>query len=165
MLKVIVNKDKIFEYVEQGKITLLNGESEQADIARLKEDTFNILLDNKSIEIELVEQDPTEKRFLFKIKNQKFEINIQDETDLVLERLGLNNVRKSILNEIKAPMPGLIIDVLVEEGSKVEKGTSLVILEAMKMENIIKSPGEGVIKKILVKKGDTVEKNHILLHF
>ncbi|MNF13023.1 Glutaconyl-CoA decarboxylase subunit gamma [compost metagenome] len=67
--------------------------------------------------------------------------------------------------EIKAPMPGLVLNVIVESGQEVNKGDNLLILEAMKMENIIKSPSSGIVKKILVTKGDKVEKNEILIQF
>ena len=64
---------------------------------------------------------------------------------------------------IGAPMPGLILDVVVSEGDEVEKGDKLLVLEAMKMENILKSPEDGSIKKIKVRKGKVVEKNDMLV--
>jgi biotin carboxyl carrier protein len=62
-------------------------------------------------------------------------------------------------------MPGLVLNVLVAEGDEVKKGESLLVLEAMKMENMIKSPTDGVIKKVSIKQGDKVEKNTLLIHF
>jgi biotin carboxyl carrier protein len=62
-------------------------------------------------------------------------------------------------------MPGLIVSVNVQPGDVVAKGDSILILEAMKMENNIKSPGEGTIKAIKIGKGDRVEKNQILIEF
>jgi biotin carboxyl carrier protein len=62
-------------------------------------------------------------------------------------------------------MPGLIIDLKVKVGDKVKTGDALLILEAMKMENILKSPGDGTVKNVTVKKGDSVEKGHILVEF
>ncbi|MCC7050886.1 MAG: acetyl-CoA carboxylase biotin carboxyl carrier protein subunit, partial [Bacteroidia bacterium] len=53
----------------------------------------------------------------------------------------------------------------VKEGDKVTKGDALMVLEAMKMENILKSPGDGIIKKINVSKGQAVEKNTVLITF
>jgi biotin carboxyl carrier protein len=95
----------------------------------------------------------------------KYEVKLKDKFDLLLEKMGFNNSAILEVKDIKAPMPGLIIDIKVEEGIVVKKGDPLIILEAMKMENIIKSPGEGVVKKIQVKKGDSVEKNQILIQF
>jgi biotin carboxyl carrier protein len=62
-------------------------------------------------------------------------------------------------------MPGLVLDVRVKEGDEVKKGDPLLVLEAMKMENILKSPAHAKIKKINVNKGQAVEKNQVLVSF
>ena len=62
-------------------------------------------------------------------------------------------------------MPGLVLSVLVTEGDEVKKGDNLLVLEAMKMENMIKSPTDGIIKKIEIKQGNKVEKNELLISF
>ena len=85
--------------------------------------------------------------------------------DELLEKLGMNKTSSSAIQDIKAPMPGLMIDIKVQEGHEVKIGDPLIILEAMKMENVIKSPREGTIKSIMVKKGQSVEKNQILIKF
>ena len=77
----------------------------------------------------------------------------------------MDNLSAKKLNHIKAPMPGLVLSILVEEGKEVKKGDALIILEAMKMENILKSPADGIVKKIAVKKGVPVEKNQLLIEF
>jgi len=69
------------------------------------------------------------------------------------------------VNDIKAPMPGMVLNILVDEGQEVKKGDALIVLEAMKMENILKSPVDGVIKKIAINKGVAVEKNQLLIQF
>jgi biotin carboxyl carrier protein len=69
------------------------------------------------------------------------------------------------VNHIKAPMPGLIIDLRVKEGDVVKQNDPLIILEAMKMENVIKSPGDGTVKAVKVQKGNSVEKNQVLIEF
>jgi biotin carboxyl carrier protein len=79
--------------------------------------------------------------------------------------MGIASGNSNKINHIKAPMPGLIIDLKVKVGDKVKTGDSLLILEAMKMENILKSPGDGMVKNVTVKKGDSVEKGHILVEF
>jgi biotin carboxyl carrier protein len=62
-------------------------------------------------------------------------------------------------------MPGMVLSVSVAEGQQVQKGDPLLVLEAMKMENVIKSPGEGTVKSIAVKAGAAVEKNALLIRF
>jgi biotin carboxyl carrier protein len=77
----------------------------------------------------------------------------------------MNNLNSQAAKEIKAPMPGLIFDIKVKEGDEVKKGDAVLILEAMKMENILKSPGDGTVKSIKIKKGQSVEKNQVLIQF
>ena len=74
-----------------------------------------------------------------------------------------NNKKK--LKDLKAPMPGLVLDIMVKEGEEVTEGQELIVLEAMKMENAIKSPQDGKIKKIAIKNQDKIDKNHTLLSF
>jgi biotin carboxyl carrier protein len=62
-------------------------------------------------------------------------------------------------------MPGLVHQILISEGQIVKKGDALLILEAMKMENVIKSPADGTATKIRVSKGQNVEKNQVLIQF
>ena len=66
---------------------------------------------------------------------------------------------------IEAPMPGLILDINVRVGQAVNEDDPLLILEAMKMENVITSPRDGIIKSVSVKKGEAVDKNHVLIEF
>ena len=69
------------------------------------------------------------------------------------------------VNEVKAPMPGMVLNILVQEGAEVKKGDALLVLEAMKMENIIKSPCDGTVKRVAATKGTAVEKNQLLIQF
>ena len=100
-----------------------------------------------------------------KINGIKYTIQLRDKFDLLLEKMGINNSAVGKVNVIKAPMPGLIIDLRVKKGDLVKAGDPLLVLEAMKMENIIKAPGEGTVKVVKIKKGDTVEKGQVLIEF
>jgi len=77
--------------------------------------------------------------------------------------MGLSVVASQKLSSVKAPMPGLVLDIMVEPGQEVAEGDSLLILEAMKMENVLKATGEGVVKSIEITKGAAVEKGQILI--
>ena len=65
--------------------------------------------------------------------------------------------------EVRAQMPGKIISLLVAPGTKVEAGQSLLVIEAMKMQNELKSPRSGIVSKLLVSEGETVPANHKLI--
>ena len=90
-------------------------------------------------------------------------MKVEDEYDQLLHKLGMDKALTKKVNELKAPMPGLVLRILVEEGQAIKQGDSLLVLEAMKMENVLKSMGDGVIKQLKVKAGDKVEKNQLLI--
>ncbi len=85
--------------------------------------------------------------------------------DELLKSMGLENAMVAKISEVKAPMPGLVLDVLVTVGQTVEMGEKILTLEAMKMENAIKSPTAGTIASIHVSKGQAVDKNFVLIRF
>ncbi len=126
---------------------------------------FHLLKDGKAYKIEIHHVDNAAKTVSLSINGKKAELAFRDKMDILLEKLGMSAGNTKKANELKAPMPGLIIDLKVAEGSQVKTGDQLVVLEAMKMENVLKSPGEGVVGKILVKIGQSVEKNQVLISF
>ncbi len=120
------------------------------------------LYNNKSYQAELISYNANDKVAVIKLNNNRYEIKLKDDTDLLLEQLGISNKSNKVQN-IKAPMPGLVLSLLVKEGDTVAKGDGLLILEAMKMENLIKAQSDGKVKKIHVEKGAKVEKNQPLI--
>lgn len=164
MLKINTNNTS-FEVENHKGIFIINKEVFDGDIQVLGGNHFHILYQNHSYNAEIVKADYQEKSFTVKINGNTYQLAVQDRFDLLLEQLGMGKASKQKLNDLKAPMPGLILDILVKEGDKVKKGDNLLILEAMKMENMIKSTGEGTVKNIKISKGDRVEKNHILIIF
>ncbi|GAB4114777.1 MAG: acetyl-CoA carboxylase biotin carboxyl carrier protein subunit [Thermoflexibacter sp.] len=164
MLKININNASFEVENDKGTLTI-NQEVFDGDIQPLGSNHFHILYQNRSYNAEIVKADYAEKSFTVKINGNTYQIAVQDRFDLLLEQLGMGKASKQKLNNLKAPMPGLILDILVKEGDKVKKGDNLLILEAMKMENMIKSTGEGTVKSIKISKGDRVEKNHVLIVF
>jgi biotin carboxyl carrier protein len=166
MLKVKVNNKKehtiVFENSTNGTI---DGQAFIWDIIEIKNGSFNVIKNFKSYNVEVIKSDNVEKKFLVSVNGNKYQLQVKDKFDELLKSLGLDNLNISKVNEIKAPMPGLVVDVRVSEGDNVKKGDPILVLEAMKMENIIKSPTDGTIKKINVKKGLAVEKNQVMINF
>jgi biotin carboxyl carrier protein len=164
MANIIVNKDKIFELKEENDKKVLNGKSIEADIRQVGPEQYHILYNGKSYNAELLEAEG-KKKLKIRINGKTAEVVVKDDNDLILEKMGLSGTSISKIQEIKAPMPGLILDIKVSEGSQVKTGDPLLVLEAMKMENIIKSPCDGQVERILSKKGEIVEKNKLLIKF
>lgn len=143
----------------------LNGEAFEWDIIKIKENSFHIIRDNQSYSAELVKFNPENKTFTVKVNGNKYELQLFDRYDELLHQMGFDVAGSVKMKEVKAPMPGLVLDVAVEAGQAVKAGDTLIVLEAMKMENILKSPAGGIVKKINVKKQDAVEKNAVLISF
>lgn len=135
------------------------------DLAPISEGHYHVLFKNKSYRAEVLNIDAASKSVVLKVNGKLFTVNLKSKFDLLLEQMGINNAAASKLNYVKAPMPGLIIELKIKAGDIVKKGDVLLILEAMKMENILKSPGDGVVKEVKVRKGDNVEKGQVLVEF
>ena len=133
------------------------------DLVKTAADRFHVLHDQSAFRAELIEADYKEKTFKVKINGNLYTISIADQYDQLVEKMGLAAVASNKVKDIKAPMPGLVLDINVAAGQEVNKGDKLVILEAMKMENVIKSVGIGVVKEIHVEKGATVDKGQLLI--
>jgi biotin carboxyl carrier protein len=110
-----------------------------------------------------VKNGPNTKHHLLTVNGREFPIEIKDELDIMIKDLGLDAMEDEIDKEIKAPMPGLVIDICISKGDLIKTGENLIILEAMKMENILKSPGEAKVKSVNIQKGETVDKDQVLI--
>lgn len=166
MLKVNVNNKKEHAVVlENNTSGTIDGKEFSWDVIEVKSGSFHVIKNNKSYSVEVIKADHAEKSFLVSVNGNKYQLNVKDKFDELLKSLGMDNLAASKVNEIKAPMPGLVLDIRVAEGDEVKKGDPILVLEAMKMENILKSPTDGTIKKINVKKGVAVEKNQVLINF
>jgi biotin carboxyl carrier protein len=163
MLKVIID-ERVFSVSEEKSITCIDGNPIPIDLLEYRKDKFHILFENKSFTAELISIDRDTKSMVVKVNNSTMELRIQDEYDELLSQMGIDQASGTKVNNIKAPMPGMVLNVLVEIGQDIKKGDPIVVLEAMKMENILKSPADGKIRKVFVKKGDKVEKNQIMVN-
>ena len=100
---------------------------------------------------------------MININGSRYTVQLSDQYDQLIEQLGLNVVPKQAALDIKAPMPGIVLDIMVKNGQTVEEGTPILILEAMKMENVLKAAAPGLVDTIEVKKGIAVEKGQLLV--
>jgi len=143
----------------------INGQPFAWDLAVLGDGRYHVLHQGKSYNAELVTADYAAKTFVLKVNGQRVELQAKDRFDQLLERMGLGSATATKVNELKAPMPGLIVDIRVQPGQAVQKGDPLLVLEAMKMENILKAPTDGVVGSVKVDLRTNVTKGQVLIQF
>lgn len=148
--------------VKDGKI-LINGKDSNVDLVKIADERYHILDNQHSYSLKVVNIDWESKIFTIQVNDNIYTLKLEDELDTLLRKMGMSMAGSDTLEDVKAPMPGLVLSVLVEVGQEVQKGDSLLILEAMKMENVIKAAGKGVVKAIKVNQKDAVEKNQVLI--
>jgi biotin carboxyl carrier protein len=165
MYHLKVNNQYNFKADKKGDDLIINGEKVAADMKQINASSWHILNHMKSYTAEVVSFNLAEKTALVKVNNNLYTVTAKDQFDLLLDQLGLSTLNGARVSELKAPMPGMVLKVFVDEGSEVKKGDNLLILEAMKMENIIKAPADVVVKSVKIKPGDKVEKNQLLILF
>ena len=138
-------------------------ETQNLDLVSLGENSFHILKNNKAYNVEIQSVDYPKKVFTYKINGTIYTAKINDKYDRLIDQLGMKASSLQVIGNIKAPMPGMVLEVAVEVGQTIAKGDKVLILEAMKMENVIKATGEGVVKAIHISKGTAVEKGQLLI--
>ena len=155
--KLSVNNSNNFEFTES--------DLEKLDAVRVEKSKFHVLNDSKPYQAEIVSADFIAKKYTVKVNNNTYEVAISNPLDELIKSMGIERGKTKVVNAIKAPMPGLIIEISVEVGQTVKENDPLLILEAMKMENSFLSPRDGVIKSIAVVKGNAVDKGQLLIEF
>jgi len=164
MYKVkIKESEKSFNIDFQDSAILIDNVALSLDIEKIKDKVYHVIKDYKGFSVEIAAIDTEKKEVQMRVNGKAVTIQIKDDMDLLLEKMGMSAASLNKVADIKSPMPGLVLELKVGVGDSVEKGTPLLILEAMKMENIIKSSGEGIVKAINIKQGQAVEKNEVLL--
>ncbi|MBR9922999.1 MAG: acetyl-CoA carboxylase biotin carboxyl carrier protein subunit [Bacteroidetes bacterium] len=159
--------DKIFEIEVEGQetITLKTSDASKMDLSKNPDGSFHLLMDKKAYRLEVLNIKNQGKEYHLKVDGHLVVAKVNDPIDQLVSKMGLSNFAHANVSEIKAPMPGLVLSVDVKAGQEVSEGQALLILEAMKMENVIKSPVDAVISDVSIKPGDAVEKGQILITF
>lgn len=152
-------------HVNDRDYSITSDELDRLDIIVDRDGTTHLIVDNRRFPCRLLHDEldnglpgiPT-KSLAVEVAGRSFRIAIADEVDQLVDAMGYADVAAAGAGEVLAPMPGLVIDVMVNEGDEVDIGTPLLVLEAMKMENVLKAETAGTVRAVHVAAGDTVDK-------
>lgn len=163
--KAFVNGKDAHDVSLDNRDVQLNGAPLDWDIAPLGNDRYHVISNGRSFDCCVVNVNREEKTIDLLVNNHPYTVQLKDRYDDLLEKLGMSGAASNKLGDLKSPMPGMVLKVLVNEGDEVKKGDSLLVLEAMKMENMLKAQGNGLVKSIKVQPGNAVEKGALLIQF
>ncbi|HMQ51585.1 MAG TPA: hypothetical protein PKE64_29690 [Anaerolineae bacterium] len=157
---MIDNQKFTVDISRMGEI-ILDGEVINADLQQSLDKTiYSIIVGNECYDVRIY---PGEDFYTVELRGEIYEIVVEDERTHRLA--GIKSSLGAMTGEyvLKAPMPGVVIDVPVTLGQEVSKGSTVVVLESMKMQNELKAPRDGKIHAVRVAKGDKVDLNAILV--
>lgn len=163
MLQVTVNNKSDFSISDEGSEYTINNAVVTLDISEQPNGLISILLNGKSYTAILEKTDRKNKVVTLRINGQQYETAVKEPIDLLLSNMGLDLKAMQKAEPVRAPMPGMVLKILVVVGQQINKGEGLIILEAMKMENLLKASHSGIVKSIKAIERTAVEKGAILI--
>ena len=152
--------DRAFDIAIQDDQLVVDGEAKDYTFEVLRDGYVSMIVDGQSLPVSVEPTGPDTLRVT--IDGRRTEVQVKDERALLLEEFGLDEALAGG-GEVRAPMPGLVLDVFVQEGDEVEADQGLAVLEAMKMENELRAPARGTVTDVHVAAGDAVDKNQLLI--
>jgi len=163
MLQLTVNEKNTFAIEqEDGRLTI-NDTVAGWDASWQANGLVSILYNGKSYTAIVENTDRKTKEVTLRVNGQLYKTTVKEPIDLLLSNMGMDLKAMQKAEPVRAPMPGMVLKILVEPGQQIHKGDGLVILEAMKMENILKAGGSAIVKAIKVTERTAVEKGTILI--
>jgi len=163
MLQLTVNDKNTFSISSDDGQMVINDTAADWDASWQANGLISVLYNGKSYTAILENVDRKNKEVTLRINGQVYKTAIKEPIDLLLSNMGLDLKAMQKAEPVKAPMPGMVLKILVTPGQQINKGDGLVILEAMKMENILKATGTATVKAIKVNERMAVEKGTILI--
>lgn len=154
--------DKTYEIeINSEREIALNGKPFSVDFLPIDgPPIISLLLEGQSYEAHV---NPTDVGWEVFLLGQRYLVAVEDERQRQLREVSSAQVVRRETFHLKAPMPGLIVAIPIEEGEQVKRGSNLVVLESMKMQNELKAPRDGEVTVIRVKPGDNVDQEQVLV--
>lgn len=164
MFKVKINDKTPVEIIFKDELYEIDQTIYDIKISQKSPVTYIVKRPGHQLVVKFLKFDDKQKKGIAEVDGKLAEFEIEDQNARISNRLNANRKHLQLSNEIKAPMPGMILELYATKGQSVKKDDALAILEAMKMENVILAPFSGVVEKIHIEKGEKVEKGQVLLH-
>lgn len=158
-------KEEDYAFDVDGNLTMKYSESDlkDLDVIEVGDNSYSILYHNKVYNVQILKYSQENQCLEVKVNGDTYKVDYKTPLDELIDKLGLDEVPMPDSMDVLSPMPGMVMELSVSEGDKVERGDNLLILEAMKMENAIVAEMDGVISKIEVSEDDSVEKGTLLM--
>ncbi len=163
MLQITVNERNTYTVDKEDDRLILNNAPADCDIQWQPNGLISILHNGKSHTAILEKKDIKNKTLTLRVDGQMYEVSISEPIDQLLNSMGMDLKAMQQAEPVKAPMPGMILKILVTPGQQIRKGDGLLILEAMKMENVLKASADATVKSVKVDERTAVEKGAILI--
>lgn len=157
--------DIALDYQADRLDAVVNGRSRQVVVHKLQDTRSLILIDNHSLEVDVRSNGAVSGERIVFLRGREIPVVVEDYSLAQMRKTAGISAKAKGETAFKAPMPGLVVDFKVESGQDVKSGDPLVVIEAMKMENVLKARSSGRIKAVLVAKGQSVEKGDTLVEF
>ncbi len=164
LIITVNNNEYTVKFLNSNPNLLINGKKYQIEVLKeIEKNIYSFKINDRIYQAE-IHYNKYDKTKIF-LNGIVYDVDISTSTRKLIEKFikQSSNLQASGTYLLKAPMPGLIIKILVEEGQKIQKGDKLVIIEAMKMENSLQSNFEGVVKSIKVSENNPVDKDQVLV--
>ena len=163
MLEIKVNDKSTYALTREDGAWQLNGNTVAWDAQWQANGLISVLYQGKSYTAVVEQVDTKKKELSLRINGQLHHIALREPIDQLLSSMGMDLKSMQKAEPVKAPMPGMVLKVLVSPGQQIAKGDGLLILEAMKMENVLKASGPATVKAVRVAERTAVEKGAILI--
>lgn len=159
-ITTVEDKQFLVEIIDEKHVSV-DGKVYEVDFESVSgQPVFSLIVDGRSHEGYVAQGDD---HWQVLLRGRLYPITVEDEREKRLRSAAGGGVAETGEFHLRAPMPGLVVTILVEEGQQVQKGQVLLILESMKMQNELKSPRDGTVGRVRVKSGETVEQKQTLL--
>jgi len=163
MLQITVNDKNTFSVTQDDGQLALNDTPAEWDASWQPNGLISVLYNGKSYTAIVEKADRKTKEITLSVNGQIYKTSIKEPIDQLLSNMGMDLKSMQKAEPVKAPMPGMVLKVLVTPGQQINKGDALVILEAMKMENVLKASSSATVKAIKVNERTAVEKGTVLI--